>query len=76
MHIIGHIPPGHCLKNWSWNYYKIIARYENTLAGQFFGHTHVDEFEMFHDEETLSRPLAVAFLAHGETTFITPNNDY
>lgn len=76
VHIIGHIPPGHCLKSWSWNYYKIIARYENTLAGQFFGHTHVDEFEIFYDEETLSRPLAVAFLGPSATTFINLNPGY
>uniref|UniRef100_H0WLG5 Sphingomyelin phosphodiesterase n=2 Tax=Otolemur garnettii TaxID=30611 RepID=H0WLG5_OTOGA len=76
VHIIGHIPPGHCLKSWSWNYYRIIARYENTLAGQFFGHTHVDEFEVFYDEETLSRPLAVAFLAPSATTYISLNPGY
>ncbi|KAM4847877.1 sphingomyelin phosphodiesterase [Urocitellus parryii] len=76
VHIIGHIPPGHCLKSWSWNYYRIVARYENTLAGQFFGHTHVDEFEVFYDEETLSRPLAVAFLAPSATTYISLNPGY
>nr|DBA32293.1 TPA: hypothetical protein GDO54_000096 [Pyxicephalus adspersus] len=26
VHIIGHIPPGLCLKSWSWNYYRIINR--------------------------------------------------
>lgn len=76
MHIIGHIPPGHCLKSWSWNYYRIVTRYENTLAGQFFGHTHVDEFEVFYDEETLSRPLSVAFLAPSATTYIGLNPGY
>lgn len=76
VHIIGHIPPGHCLKSWSWNYYRIIARYENTVAGQFFGHTHVDEFELFYDEETLSRPLSVAFLAPSATTYIGLNPGY
>ncbi|XP_006885532.1 PREDICTED: sphingomyelin phosphodiesterase [Elephantulus edwardii] len=76
VHIIGHIPPGHCLKSWSWNYYRIVDRYENTLAGQFFGHTHVDEFEVFYDEETLSRPLAVAFLAPSATTYISLNPGY
>ncbi|KAB0397067.1 hypothetical protein E2I00_012022, partial [Balaenoptera physalus] len=75
VHIIGHIPPGHCLKSWSWNYYRIVERYENTLAGQFFGHTHVDEFEVFYDEETLSRPLSVAFLAPSATTYISLNPD-
>uniref|UniRef100_F7DWG8 Sphingomyelin phosphodiesterase n=1 Tax=Ornithorhynchus anatinus TaxID=9258 RepID=F7DWG8_ORNAN len=76
VHIIGHIPPGHCLKSWSWNYYRIVARYENTLAGQFFGHTHVDEFEIFYDEETLSRPVSVAFLAPSATTYINLNPGY
>lgn len=50
-----------------------LGRYENTLAAQFFGHTHVDEFEIFYDEETLSRPLAVAFLGPSATTFINLN---
>lgn len=50
-----------------------LGRYENTVAAQFFGHTHVDEFEIFYDEETLSRPLAVAFLGPSATTFINLN---
>lgn len=50
-----------------------LVRYENTVAGQFFGHTHVDEFEIFYDEETLSRPLAVAFLGPSATTYINLN---
>lgn len=51
----------------------LLARYENTVAGQFFGHTHVDEFEVFYDEETLSRPVSVAFLAPSATTYISLN---
>ncbi|XP_028840193.1 sphingomyelin phosphodiesterase [Denticeps clupeoides] len=73
VHIIGHIPPGLCLNSWSWNYYHIFNRYEGTVAGQFFGHTHVDEFQMFYDEETLSRPLGVAFIAPSLTTYINLN---
>ncbi|XP_075707385.1 sphingomyelin phosphodiesterase [Rhinoderma darwinii] len=73
VHIIGHIPPGICLKSWSWNYYRIVNRYESTIAAQFFGHTHLDEFEIFYDEETLSRPLSVAFIAPSVTTFINLN---
>lgn len=46
------------------------------MAGQFFGHTHVDEFEVFYDEETLSRPLSVAFLAPSATTYIGLNPGY
>ncbi|XP_053932841.1 sphingomyelin phosphodiesterase [Cuculus canorus] len=73
VHIIGHIPPGHCLRAWSWNYYRIVNRFEGTIAAQFFGHTHVDEFEIFYDEETLSRPLSVAFVAPSVTTYIDLN---
>lgn len=56
VHIIGHIPPGNrdCLKIWSQNYYEVIARYEHTVAAQFFGHTHKDEFEVFYDPRNLS----------------------
>ncbi|XP_068122580.1 sphingomyelin phosphodiesterase [Hyperolius riggenbachi] len=76
VHIIGHIPPGLCLKSWSWNYYRIVNRYEGTIAAQFFGHTHLDEFEIFYDEETLSRPLSVAYIAPSVTTFIDLNPGY
>ncbi|XP_069748409.1 sphingomyelin phosphodiesterase isoform X2 [Narcine bancroftii] len=75
VHIIGHIPPGHCLKSWSWSYYRIVSRYEGTIAAQFFGHTHVDEFEVFYDADTLSRPLSVAFIAPSVTTYINLNPD-
>ncbi|KAG5844721.1 hypothetical protein ANANG_G00165530 [Anguilla anguilla] len=38
-----------------------------------FGHTHVDEFQMFYDEETLTRPLGVAYIAPSVTTYINLN---
>ena len=33
VHIIGHIPPGHsdCFKTWSYNFHKIVNRFEVTL---------------------------------------------
>ncbi|XP_068188085.1 sphingomyelin phosphodiesterase [Antennarius striatus] len=76
VHIIGHIPPGLCLGSWSWNYYHIVNRYESTITGQFFGHTHFDEFEMFYDELTMTRPLGVAFIAPSVTTFVNLNPGY
>ncbi|XP_072028383.1 sphingomyelin phosphodiesterase-like [Amphiura filiformis] len=70
VHILGHIPPGGtCLKAWSWNYYRIVNRYENTITGQFFGHKHKDTFEIFYDEKTMSRPLSVDYIAGS----VTPN---
>ncbi|XP_077361773.1 sphingomyelin phosphodiesterase [Festucalex cinctus] len=76
VHIIGHIPPGLCLGSWSWNYYHIVNRYESTITGQFFGHTHFDEFQMLYDEETLTRPLGVAFISPSVTTYINLNPGY
>uniref|UniRef100_A0A8D0BBM4 Sphingomyelin phosphodiesterase n=1 Tax=Salvator merianae TaxID=96440 RepID=A0A8D0BBM4_SALMN len=76
VHIIGHIPPSHCMRCWGWNYYHIINRFEGTVAGQFFGHTHMDEFQMFYDEETLLRPVGVAFVAPSVTTYIDLNPGY
>ncbi|XP_036450218.1 sphingomyelin phosphodiesterase [Colossoma macropomum] len=76
VHIIGHIPPGLCLSSWSWNYYHIVNRYESTITGQFFGHTHLDEFQMFYDEETMTRPVGVAYIAPSVTTYINLNPGY
>ncbi|CAM9514869.1 unnamed protein product [Lampetra fluviatilis] len=76
VHVIGHIAPGLCRKTWSWNYYHIINRYESTIAAQFFGHVHTDQFEMFYDEETLSRPLGVAYLSPSVTTYWDLNPGY
>ncbi|XP_067113677.1 sphingomyelin phosphodiesterase [Osmerus mordax] len=76
VHIIGHIPPGLCLSSWSWNYYHIMNRYESTITGQFFGHTHLDEFQMFYDEATMTRAVGVAFIAPSVTTYINLNPGY
>ncbi|XP_019728770.1 sphingomyelin phosphodiesterase [Hippocampus comes] len=76
VHIIGHIPPSMCLGSWSWNYYHIVNRYESTITGQFFGHTHFDEFQMFYDGETVTRPLGVAFISPSVTTYINLNPGY
>jgi len=88
--IIGHIPPGYndCLQVWSRNYHRIINRFEDTIVGQFFGHTHQDEFEIFYDEDDKTgkglnsthfaflRPTSVAFISPSVTTFGGVNPGY
>ncbi|KAH9525406.1 Sphingomyelin phosphodiesterase [Bulinus truncatus] len=78
VHILGHIPPGveDCLKTWSWNYYRIISRYQNTISGQFFGHTHFDSFSVFYDVETLKIPVSVAYVAPSVTPYSQLNMGY
>lgn len=68
---MGHIPPGQsdCLSVWSRNFNDIVNRYENTIAGHFYGHTHFDEFAIFFDKENTTRPFATAYVAPSITTF-------
>ncbi|XP_028967824.1 sphingomyelin phosphodiesterase [Galendromus occidentalis] len=73
VHLIAHIPPGsdNCLAVWSRNFNEIVNRYESTIAGHFYGHTHNDEFEVFFDKDNATRPFATAFIAPSITTFET-----
>ncbi|CAF1200687.1 unnamed protein product [Rotaria sordida] len=36
--------------------------YENTISGQFYDHTHYDEFNMFYDEIDPTRPVSMAYV--------------
>lgn len=76
MHIIGHIDPSKCLNSWSRNYYAIVNRYESTITGQFFGHTHKDEIKIFYDMVNTSRPVGVAYIAPSVTTESYLNPSY
>lgn len=38
-----------------------MLRYAATVVGQFFGHTHLDEFEVFYDETNTSLPVKWGF---------------
>jgi sphingomyelin phosphodiesterase len=48
VYVTGHIAPGStdCREEWSERVAAILARYENTVAGQMFGHTHHDSFSV------------------------------
>ena len=45
--------------------------------GQFYGHTHTDEFEVFYDPDTnLTRPTSVAYVAPSVEAANSGNNGY
>lgn len=71
VHLMGHHPPGQpdVLSVWSRNFNEIVNRYENTIAGQFYGHTHYDEFAVFFDQKNTTRPFGVAYVAPAITTY-------
>uniref|UniRef100_A0A0N5AF90 Sphingomyelin phosphodiesterase n=1 Tax=Syphacia muris TaxID=451379 RepID=A0A0N5AF90_9BILA len=79
VHIISHIPPGvsYCLKGWSHNFYRIVNRFENTIAAMFFGHTHSDHFQVYYDNLNVSsRPIHVNYIAPSLTTYAYNNPAY
>ncbi|CEF69658.1 Sphingomyelin phosphodiesterase [Strongyloides ratti] len=72
VHIISHIPPGstYCLKGWSFNFYDIVYRFENTIAALIYGHTHKDSFEVYYENSDINkRPYHVNFIAPSLTTY-------
>ena len=65
-----------CLDSWSQNYYRIANRYESTIVGQFFGHSHTDEFEVFYDLDDLKRATGIAYVCGSVTTYSNLNPSY
>ncbi|KAI0311070.1 sphingomyelin phosphodiesterase [Amylostereum chailletii] len=66
--IIGHIPSGKAdFAHDQSNYYdQIIQRYKNTIAAQFFGHSHMDQFEVAYsdwDNQTTETADSILFIA-------------
>lgn len=78
MHILSHIPPGNgdCWTIFSREFAKIINRFESTVAAQFYGHTHNDEYKIFYDFVELDRAVNVAFVAPSLTTSSDLNPGY
>ncbi|CAA7268234.1 unnamed protein product [Cyclocybe aegerita] len=50
--IIAHMPPssGDAMLDQSNYFDQIVQRYKNTIAGQFYGHSHVDEFALAYSD--------------------------
>ncbi|KAK5985930.1 Sphingomyelin phosphodiesterase [Trichostrongylus colubriformis] len=73
VHILAHIPGGNgeALEGWALNYYNVVNRFQNTIVGQFFGHTHSEEFYVTYEnpESASSRPTSVVYSAPSVTTY-------
>ncbi|KAK7063315.1 Sphingomyelin phosphodiesterase [Halocaridina rubra] len=75
VHLLGHVPAGliETERTWSREYNRIVQRYENIIRGQFFGHTHFDEYEVFLEGD---RPIGVAYIAPSQTPWYDYNPSY
>ncbi|XP_076040570.1 sphingomyelin phosphodiesterase-like [Oratosquilla oratoria] len=78
VHILGHIPPGggSCENTWSHHFNSLVTRYESTVRGLFFGHTHNDEWQVMYDAENFTRPVGMAFVTPSATTGATHSPSY
>lgn len=82
VHILGHIPPNtaSCIFAWNREYDKIVRRFAHIISGQFFGHTHRDELNVFYlkdeNQDATKTAVNVAWNAGSGTTFIGFNSNY
>ncbi|CAH0605807.1 unnamed protein product [Chrysodeixis includens] len=76
VHILAHIPPGvHDLtKTWTREYNRIVNRFSSTIAAEFNGHTHSDEFKIFYSPE--NTPINVAWGGGSATSYTYYNLNY
>jgi len=75
--IIGHIPctaTSSVIDDYCLQYTAIVNRFNDTVTGQFFGHTHTDEFVIFYNNN--SNPTSVQFIAPSVTTFTNINPSF
>ncbi|XP_050497864.1 sphingomyelin phosphodiesterase isoform X1 [Diabrotica virgifera virgifera] len=65
VHILYHIQTSSCIGSWGRAYNQILKRFQNTIAAQFNGHTHRDQFFIHYDNDTnennMSTPIGVTF---------------
>lgn len=78
VYIASHIPPQNwaCMIHYAKTFEYIVDRYENTIANQFYGHTHQDEFFVQYDVATRTRPISTGYISPSLTTYQNQNPAY
>ncbi|XP_063243959.1 sphingomyelin phosphodiesterase-like isoform X2 [Bacillus rossius redtenbacheri] len=76
VHILYHVQMQSCLATWSREYHKIVDRFENIITGQFNGHTHTDEFQVFYSLDDDTRANSVLFNGGSGTANANVNPNY
>ncbi|XP_058823032.1 sphingomyelin phosphodiesterase-like [Topomyia yanbarensis] len=78
VHILGHVPSydNDCYIGWTREYRKIVERFAHIIEGQFNGHSHVDEFNVYYRKDDPSVAVNVAWNGGSTTTFSRLNPNY
>ena len=65
------------MQTWGSNFRRIVARYENTIRAQFYGHTHKDHYQVqYADDVVGARPVSVAHVFPSVTTESVYNSGF
>jgi len=71
--ILGHMiaTSGDAFPSFNSYFSQIVTRYKDTIVGQFYGHSHWDEFQVIYDsiKHQEPRPVGVGYMAPSVTTF-------
>jgi sphingomyelin phosphodiesterase len=76
--IIGHIPPGdstyttECAKR----YQVLVDRFQNIIRGNFYGHTHYDEFRVLTEYYNKDKVAGIIYTAPSLTTYSFQNPSF
>lgn len=78
VHIVSHVPPDNreCTQAWLFNFINIVDRFRDTIAGQFYGHTHRDEFRVMYSLKRPDDPIGVQYIGPSLTPFTENNPAY
>lgn len=78
VHIVGHVPPDNreCTQAWLFNFINIVDRFKETIVGQFYGHTHRDEWRVMYSLKRQDAPIGVQFIGPSITPFTENNPAY
>ncbi|KAH7668126.1 CBN-ASM-3 protein, partial [Aphelenchoides avenae] len=78
--IVGHIPPseGDTFAAWTTNYLNVVNRFEDTIVGQFMGHTHTEQYYLTFEkiDDARTRPTSVIYSSPSVTPYGSCNPAY
>lgn len=78
VHILLHIPNGgvDSYRFWSRQYTRIVERFHHIITGQFCGHTHENEFNVFYDQQNVKFATNAVFNGGSLTPYSYFNPNY
>jgi len=71
--IIGHAAPCNWVDEFAETFYDICEAYQDTIIGQFYGHSHTTSYLVIKDRKTKKTPIGVAYIAGSVTTYTNLN---